>query len=288
LFADDFTRATNPGPLSPWVAAMGTWSVTSGMLNGSIAQDYGFAYITNSWTDYSVQGRVRFPVGAFGGGLGGRLDAASGTHYAAWVYPEGSAGGSRVLKLKKHSNWTTWSGTPMQQVTLANVGTNWHTLKMTFAGTRIQVSFDGSQVMDVTDNGFDGRAAYPSGGINAGVFSTGTSSSMSVDDVIVSALGSLPGVVSPGSITIDSIIVFPDGQVRLTVRALPGQTFVVQASTDLVSWDDLGTADILDDLPTEFVDVEASQYQHRYYRAILATPDATASGVQNRNWEISQ
>jgi hypothetical protein len=142
--------------------------------------------------------------------------------------------------------------------------------------------------MDVTDNGFDGRAAYPSGGINAGVFSTGTSSSMSVDDVIVSALGSLPGVVSPGSITIDSIIVFPDGQVRLTVRALPGQTFVVQASTDLVSWDDLGTADILDDLPTEFVDVEAAQYQHRYYRAILATRDATASGVQNRNWEISQ
>jgi glucose/arabinose dehydrogenase len=289
LFADDFTRATNPGPLSPWVAAMSTWSVSSGMLNGSsTAPNYGFACVNNSWTDYSVEGRVRFPVGAFGGGLGGRMNAASGAHYAAWVYPEGSAGGSRLLKLKKHSNWTTWSGTPMQQVTLANVGTNWHTLKIIFSGPRIQVLFDGSQAIDVSDAGFDGQAAYLSGGINAGLFSASGSSSMSLDDVVVSALGSLPPVVPPSHITIDSIIVSPDGQVHLTLRALAGQTFVVQASTDLLSWEDLGMVDILDDLSAEFVDLEATQYQHRYYRAKLFTPAATASGVQIRNGEISR
>ena len=111
---------------------------------------------------------------------------------------------------------------------------------------------------------------------------------MGVDDVVVSALGSLPAVVPPSHITIDSIIVSPDGQVHLTLRALAGQTFVIQASTDLVSWDDLRTVDILDDSSAEFVDLEATQYQHRYYRAKLFTPAATASGVQIRNGEISR
>ena len=75
-----------------------------------------------------MQGRFQFPVGAFGGGLGGRVNPVTGAHYAAWIYPEGSAGGSSVLKLIKFQNWTSLgyngsSYTPMQQVSLAGVGT---------------------------------------------------------------------------------------------------------------------------------------------------------------------
>ena len=189
FFADDFTRLTNPGTLSPWIAIQGTWNVTGGVLQGTCAlQAYGNVYLTNNWTDYSVQGQIQFPSGAFGGGIGGRLDPATGKHYGAWVYPEGSAGGSSVLKLVKFSSWTTWSGTPMQQVSLPGVGTNWNTLKLVFQGNQILIYYNGSQVMNATDNGFDGTSAYSSGGISADMSAYPSAYTMSVDSVVVSAL----------------------------------------------------------------------------------------------------
>ena len=71
-----------------------------------------------------------------------------------------------------------------------------------------------------------------------------------------------------GAILIELLNVSPDGQVRLTLRALAGQTLVVQASTDLQAWDDLGTVQILGE-SAEFVDVDATTHQYRYYRAKL-------------------
>ena len=78
-------------------------------------------------------------------GLGGRLDPATGARYVAWVYPEGSAGGSSVLKLVKFQDWTSFGyngvpGTVMQQASLPGVGTNWHTIKTAFSGTVVTVS----------------------------------------------------------------------------------------------------------------------------------------------------
>ena len=125
LFADDFTRLGGGDPLAPWQVASGAWTITNGVMQGTgPLQTYGFAYVDNNWTDYWVQGRVQFPVGAFGGGLGGRLNPVTGAHYAAWIYPEGSPGGSSVLKLLKFQNWTSFgynnsSYAPMQQVSLA-------------------------------------------------------------------------------------------------------------------------------------------------------------------------
>src|SRR4051812_11838863 len=108
LFSDDFTRGTDPGPLSPWTAYSGVWSVTGGIMKAGTNTPYGYALagVTNSWTNYVVEGRIRFPSGAFGGGLGGRLNPATGAQYAAWVYPEGSLGGSTLVKLIKFQNWT--------------------------------------------------------------------------------------------------------------------------------------------------------------------------------------
>jgi hypothetical protein len=66
----------------------------------------------------------------------------------------------------------------------------------------------------------------------------------------------------------DSLIVSPDGQVRLTLRATAGQTYVIQASTNLESWNDLGTVQILGET-AEFVDVDATNHPYRCYRAKL-------------------
>ena len=60
IFSDDFTRDTDPGPLSPWVNYSGNWSVTGGGLKGgtNALDSFAFAYVANNWTNYSVQARI--------------------------------------------------------------------------------------------------------------------------------------------------------------------------------------------------------------------------------------
>ena len=158
LFADPFTRPTDPGTLSPWVAQSGNWTVTAGTLQGGPNNPFSYssAYLSNSWTNYSVQAQIRFSEGAYGGGLGGCLNPVTGSRYAAWVYPEGSVGGSSVLKLIKFQTWTTFgysnlTSTVMEQVALTGVGTNWHTVTLSLMGTRITVDYDGVRVVSTTD-----------------------------------------------------------------------------------------------------------------------------------------
>ncbi|CAH2031347.1 Ig-like domain-containing protein [Trichlorobacter ammonificans] len=192
LFSDDFTRT--PGqvnPLLPWTVQAGTWSVDgNGVLRGSGAtMNYGYLYTVPDpeWRNYSVEAQFQFPSGAFGGGIGGKLNPGTGEHYGAWIYPDGSIGGSNTLKLVKFRSWTGWSGTPMGQVNLSSVGTGWHTVKLVFSGTRIQVYYDDTLKIDVTDNNFDSRAPYGTGGISVDSWTYTGSYTMGVDNVVVSA-----------------------------------------------------------------------------------------------------
>ena len=185
ILSDDFGPEP-PDPILPWLRHLGAWTISGGVLQGaSAANTYGYVYNANTWTDYSVEGRIQFVSGAFGGGIGGRLDATTGTHYGAWIYPDGSSGGSNVLKLIKYRDWTDWSQTPMQQVNLGSVGTGWHTLKLSFASNRIVVYYDGAQVIDVTDTGFDSRPALASGGVSLDLWTQSTAYVMGVDDIVV-------------------------------------------------------------------------------------------------------
>ena len=121
LFTDNFSD----GDLLPWEIATGTWTITGGVLQGSgDPNSYSYVYYstTPQWTDYTVEGSIKIPAGSFGGGIGGRVDPATGTHYGAWVYPTGSAGGSNVLKLWKFQSGTNFGSGPMQQVDLPDVG----------------------------------------------------------------------------------------------------------------------------------------------------------------------
>jgi hypothetical protein len=186
LFSDDFSR-TN---LSPWTSEMGTWTLADGALDGtSPLGSYGYAYYdTNGWTNFTVQASIRFSItnGPWGGGIGGRLNATNGAHYAAWVYPEGSGGGSSVLKLIKYLDWTNWSFTPMAQANLPAVGTNWHTVALTFQDASITVSYDGIQELSITDTNYDAVAPYPNGGITADLWTDKLAYTMSVAKVVVS------------------------------------------------------------------------------------------------------
>jgi VCBS repeat-containing protein len=195
LFSDDFTRSPDvPDPLSPWINALGTWTVTDGVLQGSGANlAYSNVYLANTplWSDYSLEGRIKFPAMAIGGGLGGRVNPATGAHYGVWVYPDDGSGiDTNVLKLIKFRDWSNWNFTPMQQVDLPNVGTDWHALKMVFNGSRIQVYYDGSLMIDVTDNNFDSRAPYLTGGISGDMWTYTSPYLMELDNIVVRSLAS--------------------------------------------------------------------------------------------------
>jgi Leucine-rich repeat (LRR) protein len=184
-FTDDFTRGSDPGPLAPWAINTGNWSVTAGELRGrpnAPSAGYGFAYVSNNWTDCAVSGRIRFDPGSFGGGIGGRLNPVTGEHYAVWVYPEGSPGGANGLRLVKFTSWTAFTQLDVT-VELAAVGPDWHDLKLAFHGSQIAAYFDTNLVLSVTD-----PSPYPSGGISADMWTDVVPHVLSVDDVLVAAL----------------------------------------------------------------------------------------------------
>jgi hypothetical protein len=204
LFFDNFSRATDPGPLTPWVAAVGTdWTVTGGMLVdvgtnqfGTPESGYAFATMpTNSWTNYSVQGTIQFSTtNAFGGGIGACLNPNTGSHYGAWVYPEGSTGGSDILSLVKfsdydHFGYNNQAISPIQSTNLPSVGTNQHAVKLAVFQNQISVFYDGVQVMSVADQ--DTAAPPLLGGaisVDRWTPNTGLIYALSAGDVIVSTL----------------------------------------------------------------------------------------------------
>jgi hypothetical protein len=75
------------------------------------------------------------------------------------------------------------------------------------------------------------------------------------------ARGVMAGTVGPGSC-------LSNGQFGLQVGGLPGYNYMVQASTDLVSWLPLQT----NPAPFLFVDTNAAGYRCRFYRTMLLLP----------------
>ncbi len=183
LFSDNFSTS-GADPL--WTTVQGTWTVGSGTMHGTgTSENYANAYATGNWTDYTVQAQIQLPAGAFASGLGGRVNSSTGAHYAAWIYPEGSLGGSAVLKLLKFEGWTTWSGTPMATVSLPSVGTTPHTLILGFQGNNVQVLYDGTQYINLSDNGFDSQPAFTAGGISLDLWTYETPYVANISNVLV-------------------------------------------------------------------------------------------------------
>jgi hypothetical protein len=196
---DTFARPTNTGDIFPWVQKLGAWSITNNVLVGtSPSGSYGYAYYDNnaSWNDFSVQAQIQFSsTNGLGGGIGGRLDPVSGAHYAVWIYPEGSSStpvnGTAVLQLVKFETWTAYTliGSP---ISLPGMGTSTHTLKLTFQANSIAAYFDGALMANVTDNGsIDLLPAYTNGTVSLDMYTDPTAYTMTVDNVIVSALATV-------------------------------------------------------------------------------------------------
>jgi hypothetical protein len=206
LFNDDFTRCPAPYSLGSWRVASayqvsGAWNIADEPPANTVMQGtsalgyYGYAYVNADWTnsDYSVEARIKFPAGGYGGGLGGRLNPQTGAHYAAWIYPEGSSSflGEKTLALIKFFQWNSWgygsnSFVPMTNTTLPSVGTDWHTLKLAFSNNLVQVFYHGTNILSMYDTETN-HVSNSSGGVSLDMWTSdfGPSFNMSVDDVIV-------------------------------------------------------------------------------------------------------
>ncbi|HWM93884.1 MAG TPA: family 16 glycoside hydrolase [Thermoanaerobaculia bacterium] len=156
LFSDDFS----PRPLRNWAASPlvgGNWDASSGAAaydGGGHTQLYAG---DPGWTDYTVEAKVRVTNASdYPGGIRGRLDTSTGGSYAAWIYP-----GSGKVKLWRNSVWhVDTPPTTMLAETNVSIATGtFHTLAIQFEGSRIQVSFNGTVVIDLTD------ATYSSGAV---------------------------------------------------------------------------------------------------------------------------
>jgi len=149
--------------------------LVSSSSHGSVSLQANGAFTSN----------LQFTSGAFGGRIDGRVNTATGERYAVWLYPETTAGGPATIKVIKFSGWTAWGGTAMMRATLPSVGTLWHSILVGFRGSSIQVSVDGVQYLNVTDNGFDSTPAYTTGGIGLDEWTSSTPDFLTVQNVIV-------------------------------------------------------------------------------------------------------
>jgi hypothetical protein len=59
------------------------------------------------------------------------------------------------------------------------------------------------------------------------------------------------------------------GCVRLEFQGVAGRHYIVEASTNLVDWEAVGTATVQADGAFEFEDDEAAKHQSRFYRVIV-------------------
>jgi len=277
LFSDAFSARTT---LPPWLAQSGTWKISGGVVSGSAkGQGYGELYLTNSWTNYSVQAQVQFAPSAYGGGLGAYLNPSTGARYAAWIFPETSAGGSNVVRLLKFSNWKNYSynnvgSAVMQQAALPGVGTNWHTVKLAISGTQLAVYYDSNAVIQTTDTE---AAPYRGGGVSIDLRTSAGSDQMNVDNIVVTSIPNgaapavvlAPGIVVPDAPTIQSVNVV-NGVAAITWTASPGSTYRLQSTTDLnlSDWQD-ASDDILATDSVVSATNEIGDAPKRFYRVVL-------------------
>ena len=109
-----------------------------------------------SWTNYTLQADMTLTTASnFPGGLRFRLNTATGTGYALWLYP-----GTSQVKLLKAPNWNiNTNSTTLTTISKVNLPIGTHHIRIDVQGTTITAFVDYVQVLSVTD------PTYPAGAI---------------------------------------------------------------------------------------------------------------------------
>ncbi|HWZ45574.1 MAG TPA: family 16 glycoside hydrolase [Candidatus Saccharimonadales bacterium] len=154
LMSSNFDDGTMKGWANSPLGRTQDWSVINGdLVNNGGGHTQVFAG-DGVWADYDLQVDVKLAsLSDYPGGIRGRVNPATGASYALWLYPN-----ERIVKLYRTVGWNIDSGfTLLGQASVTFDSTNFHTLKMSFRGTTIQVFVDGASLIAATD------ATLPSG-----------------------------------------------------------------------------------------------------------------------------
>ena len=93
-----------------------------------------------------------------------------------------------------------------------------------------------------------------------------------------------PVTASAGTIFVRAVNLLPDGQAQFFLPSEPDQTYVIQATTDLISWVDILT-NTASGTFMDLLDTDALIYSHRFYRSApvnaSGSPAAAAGSAPN-------
>ena len=222
LFSNFADGTMNGWAVSP-LGLASNWSVSNGALQyngGGHTQVYAG---DSGWTNYNLNVAVKLAtLNDYPGGIRGRINPATGGGYAVWLYPvEG------VVKLFRNTGWNIDTGlVQLGQSSVRFDTTSFHNVQLSFNGSQIQVLYDGSVVITVTD------ATYASGAIALDV----SSQVVSFTNVLVTAPTANPGsmTVAPGSLTFSAN--FGSGAAPQNVQLTGTGGAVVWTGVSNASW----------------------------------------------------
>jgi hypothetical protein len=127
------------------------WSIVSGALQNNGGGHTQIFAGDGSWTDYDFQASILLSsLKDYTGGIRGRVNPVTGASYAVWLYPN-----EGLIKLFRASNWNIDAGVvQLGQVSMTLDASQYHTLKLSFRGSQIQVSYDSTLLLTVTDSAY--------------------------------------------------------------------------------------------------------------------------------------
>jgi hypothetical protein len=153
LLSDQFGGAIAEGwTISP-LGQMAGWTVTGGTYRYDGRGDAQSYRGDPSWTDYTVEVSIALvTLGDSPGGLRGRVDPTTGGGYAVWLYPA-----TGQIWLTRTTGWRIDAPGSTELAVAGGISFDTataHTIRLTFAGSLIQVYYDGNLVIRANDTAY--------------------------------------------------------------------------------------------------------------------------------------
>jgi hypothetical protein len=169
LLADDFESGTIS---SEWKIEDGTYAVQNGILMATHV-NAGVSAGDASWTDYSIESKVRLNNDGAYGGIMFRYQNLQNNYWLRLYKP--ASGAARAELIRRVNN----AATVVTTYNYAFARNVWYNLKVVVRGSQIRVYLDDNKIIETTDT------TYASGKIGL----RNLTQTMSADDVVVRALG---------------------------------------------------------------------------------------------------
>ena len=148
LLGDNFGSGSLAGWAYSPLGLASDWSVANGAAQNNGGGHTQIYAGNSSWTNYTVQASIKLAsLANYPGGIRGRVNPATGSSYAVWLYPN-----SGFINLYSTVAWNIDSGYKLLgSAPVTFDATAYHTVALTMQGSQLSVAYDGKQVISATD-----------------------------------------------------------------------------------------------------------------------------------------